>query len=211
MTSVSVIMTVFVLNLHYRNPDNKPVPSWLRRCFVKKTRNGGLAFRQNYPYIEEVYTDDQSNHVRTVPLRLTIENLAQELKDELDPSEAPPPCEMPLNEMPNARAPHPRFNPPGYSEVTQHDNSTRLRYHTNTNSAHSRNSQSPSFTKSGDILGALRKIIERYERDDCEEAMLYEWRQVAIGVDRILFWIFLVGTLGSTLVVLIVAPITKFI
>ena len=209
MTSVSVIMTVFVLNLHYRSPDNNPVPHWLRGCFVKKTRGGRLALRSHYPYVEEVYTDDQSNCVRTVPVKLTIENLAQELRDELETSDVLPP-DTPNNEPPITRAP-PRFDPPGYREVTQND-SSRLQYvPPNMNSIPTPAGSSASFSRSGDILTALRKIIQRYERDDTEDAILYEWRQVANGVDRILFWIFTVGTLGSTIIVLIVAPMTKFI
>ena len=48
MTSVSVIMTVFVLNLHYRGPNLKPLPQWLRRCFVKgaRSREKGLCFNK---------------------------------------------------------------------------------------------------------------------------------------------------------------------
>lgn len=35
MTSVSVIFTVFVLNLHHRGPNRKRVPYWLRKLIVK--------------------------------------------------------------------------------------------------------------------------------------------------------------------------------
>ena len=62
-----------------------------------------------------------------------------------------------------------------------------------------------------EILNALRKIIERYDRDDTEGEQIYEWRQVALGVDRLLFWIFLFGTLSSTIIVLIIAPVTKWL
>ncbi|ESP05440.1 hypothetical protein LOTGIDRAFT_52159, partial [Lottia gigantea] len=34
LTSVSVIMTVFVLNLHHRGPDKRSVPRWLRKLFL---------------------------------------------------------------------------------------------------------------------------------------------------------------------------------
>uniref|UniRef100_A0A1I8J982 Neur_chan_LBD domain-containing protein n=1 Tax=Macrostomum lignano TaxID=282301 RepID=A0A1I8J982_9PLAT len=36
MTSVSVIMTVFVLNLHHRGPSRSPVPNWLRRLLLQQ-------------------------------------------------------------------------------------------------------------------------------------------------------------------------------
>jgi Neurotransmitter-gated ion-channel transmembrane region len=45
MTSVSVIMTVFVLNLHYRGPDDRPVPGWLRRILGTRTLRRGLSIK----------------------------------------------------------------------------------------------------------------------------------------------------------------------
>ena len=61
-----------------------------------------------------------------------------------------------------------------------------------------------------DILNALKRILKRYERDDDEDELIHEWRLVALGVDRILFWVFVFGTLSSTTIVLIVAPIMKW-
>lgn len=31
ITSISVVMTVIVLNCHYKGPDAKSVPAWMRR------------------------------------------------------------------------------------------------------------------------------------------------------------------------------------
>ncbi len=53
MTSISVIMTVFVLNLHYRGPNLKPVPQWIRKCFIRGTRSKekkGLCFNKRSPH-----------------------------------------------------------------------------------------------------------------------------------------------------------------
>ena len=60
-----------------------------------------------------------------------------------------------------------------------------------------------------EVLNALRTIVNRYEREDKYGAVMYEWRQIAVSVDRILFWIFLVGTLSSTIIVLVIIPLTK--
>lgn len=48
MTSISVIMTVFVLNLHYRGPDDRPVPRWLRRLLGYQTLHRGLTIRRRF-------------------------------------------------------------------------------------------------------------------------------------------------------------------
>ena len=185
--------------------------------------------------------------MQNVPLRLTIENLAQELKDELDNCTAAD-YTLPLEPS----APHPtgssrhsrhEKDPPYYHEavakypplssqgrgiphVNQHGRhpyqgpSNHHTCHLGAGQSGAASASTAGHTGSGtgtattrtneEILNALRKIIERYERDDSEEEMMYEWRQVALAVDRILFWIFFIGTLSSTILILIVAPITKF-
>lgn len=204
MTSVSVIMTVFVLNLHHRGPNNKPVPVWLRRIFLRRRMTRGLIFTKNNPetarFVDEYLTDDQTNYVKNVSLRLTIENLAQELKEELDNCTS----DFSIGEPPEGSAPLAGSYEGQYHELSQSEFQPRPP------SLYGGSKAQCSKTNE-DILNALRKIIERYERDDSEEETMYEWRQVALAVDRILFWIFLFGTLASTIVVLIVAPITKWL
>ena len=39
MTSVSVMMTVFILNLHYRGPKNSEVPFWLQQILSLSITN----------------------------------------------------------------------------------------------------------------------------------------------------------------------------
>ena len=197
LTSISVILTVFVLNLHYRGPDETPVPPWLRKIFIRKKVSRGLCFKRNSPYIDEYMSDEQSHYVKNVSLKLTIENLAQELKEELDN------CVTSdfMSETPSSHTDSSRYGDGGHYDPevpAQHRRNLAM---------YARN----SFRTNEDILSALKKIIERYERDDNQEAVMYEWRQVAVAVDRILFWIFLLATMSSTIIVLIVAPITKFI
>ena len=200
--------------------------------------------------VDGYYGDDHSNYVQNVPLRLTIENLAQELKDELDNCTAAD-YTLPLEpSAPHASSRHTRHDkdPPYYHEAVarypplnsqgrshapanypgRHPHQGPVNHHTchqgssqssapsasaagHTGSGHTGSGASAATARTNEeILNALRKIIERYERDDSEEEMMYEWRQVALAVDRILFWIFFIGTLSSTILILIVAPITKF-
>ena len=218
MTSVSVIMTVFVLNLHHRGPNNKPVPTWLRRLLLRRRVRRGLCFSKQAPaddtahFVDEYLTDGHSNYIKNVSLRLTIENLAQELKEELDH------CTVGggeyglggvvggLAEPPVGGGGGPGLAYEGqYQEIPQAETQPNNRRPAGLYSRH-------QCTKTNEeILNALKKIIERYERDDSEEEVMYEWRQVALAVDRVLFWVFLFGTLASTIVVLIVAPITKWL
>ncbi|NP_001297424.1 acetylcholine receptor subunit alpha-type acr-16-like precursor [Aplysia californica] len=89
LTSVSVIMTVFVLNLHHRGPQKQSVPDWLRRLFLgaRSGRRRPSCFRNSDRMGRLHYTGvpgvDTNCVVRDVSLKLTLENLAQDLRDEL--------------------------------------------------------------------------------------------------------------------------------
>ncbi|VDK53375.1 unnamed protein product [Gongylonema pulchrum] len=39
MTSISVVMTVMVLNFHHRGPFDRPVPPWIRTFVLQKLRS----------------------------------------------------------------------------------------------------------------------------------------------------------------------------
>lgn len=56
---------------------------------------------------------------------------------------------------------------------------------------------------------ALRQLLRRQEADDSTGRALSEWRQVAVMADRILFWFFLVITMVSSLLFLVVLPVYK--
>ena len=196
MTSISVIMTVFVLNLHYRGPSRYRVPPWVRR-YILGTLARGLCMRQEPSILDDYYGGSgNTNYIKNLSLKLTIENLAQELKEEIENNERTT-AETALN--------HERvtmIDPQVDYGNTQNQNDRR---------------HNVAFTRFGsakaneDILTALKQIIDRYERDDVDEQIMQEWRQVAQVVDKLLFWIFLTGTVISTSLVLIAAPVTRML
>lgn len=51
--------------------------------------------------------------------------------------------------------------------------------------------------------------MSRYDDDDAAAQLLYDWRQLAVSVDQLLFWVFVVATVSSTLVTLVVIPLTR--
>lgn len=214
LTSVSVILTVFVLNLHYRGPHSKPVPRWLRRLMGLSRRRRrrvvqhGLTFRRRrdrspdkegqedpVPFLVDGYFGGASGsgrcrrgggdaYVQNVSLKMTMENLADELKQELDAghgNDGGVGGSVPSS----SRTPG---GPPGPAGDAIHRQAA---------------------LSNQEILRALQKVVERYELDDREEATVYEWRQMAVAVDRVLFWVFMVGTLSSTVLILGIVPLTK--
>lgn len=249
LTSISVIMTVLVLNLHFRGPSDSPVPGWLRFLFVGsrgrakgvkellKRRKGHDTFncKQSLRFVDKYINSSETTleyrYQQGSSLRDTIDNLAQELKDELDQSKTA--TKATGYSSPRASFVHDFGNvthtfqteytggdsaeEDNKDEHVTHDFNQRYnlssRYHQSSTSATStaRHLAYEGVKSNSEILSAMKKIIERYEKDDNEEEMLFQWRQVAVGVDRILFVIFLIATTTATLVILIVAPITKFI
>ncbi|KAL8562649.1 hypothetical protein ACOMHN_011221 [Nucella lapillus] len=86
LTSVSVIMTVFVLNLHHRGPDKRAIPTWIRRLFLGSVRSRGSLFSHSFGGHGHAMTSsgNEGSHVmRNLTLKVTLENLAHELRDEL--------------------------------------------------------------------------------------------------------------------------------
>ncbi|KAL4227278.1 hypothetical protein ACF0H5_012724 [Mactra antiquata] len=60
-----------------------------------------------------------------------------------------------------------------------------------------------------EILNSLKRILEKHEREDKDYEIIQEWRRVAQCVDRILFFIFFIATMSSTIGILVVAPATQ--
>ena len=60
-----------------------------------------------------------------------------------------------------------------------------------------------------EILQSLRILISRQQKQDMDLKRMNEWRSIAIAVDRILFWIFFAITTVSSIVFLLILPLTK--
>ncbi len=273
LTSVSVVLTVLILNLHFRRPSDTVVPSWIRRCLLRGDAGSrrGLSFRAaNSSCVDEYVVDGDSQAMKTVPLRLTIENLARELHDELTVrrqsslrsrrgpsvptagadtnSELASPSskltsagDVPGGGVPDGGVPGggvPGGGVPGGGgrngithTVTHQPKPTNGKALSGTSRkmgldgrygciandgcdvplASGEDAETGSSGTNEEILEALKSVIGKYEREDLYEEVLYEWRRLAAIVDRFLFWVFLLGTIASTLLILVVAPATKML
>jgi hypothetical protein len=76
MTSVSVMMTVFVLNLHYRGPKKNEIPFWLQQLLslslanivqtVSKSKRSKMLFKIKKPTQNRKSSHDINEH-RNIP------------------------------------------------------------------------------------------------------------------------------------------------
>ena len=200
LTSVSVIMTVMVLNLHFRGPRDAPVPGWLKFLFVGRGKVPGLnTHLQNSPFMDKVTSNSSFRQRRSTSLRITIENLAQELQDDYRMGETESFSTRNNNEMSS-----------NIRNDLLSDTSDQGVHSLRGSMASDLSNQRAGLRTNEEILNVMKSIISRYERDDCQEDRLHEWRQVAVGVDKVLFSIFLTSTVGATVVLLILAPILRF-
>ncbi|KAG8185244.1 hypothetical protein JTE90_002770 [Oedothorax gibbosus] len=197
ITSISVVVTVVVLNFHYRGPSRKEVPQYLRElilqrfascnCFGSSSKS---AARRNY---------DAGIHVppsfKGDSFRLTIDSLHEELKD-MNP-------DLTCNES------------PGAMNIGSDLTTSKRRSHTVPVSKSHVNGASPGSVGSSstriqaEILRALQYLLHRQELEDHRVRVVNEWRQIALAFDRILFWIFFVVTVVSSLSFLVIVPLHR--
>ncbi|ESP05438.1 hypothetical protein LOTGIDRAFT_152289 [Lottia gigantea] len=60
-----------------------------------------------------------------------------------------------------------------------------------------------------DLLGKVHELMCRESEKDRNEFLCKQWQEVGIVVDRVLFWIFVLGTFMSTIYLLVIMPSTK--
>lgn len=188
LTSISVIMTVLVLNLHHRGPDRQEIPQWMRHTVLGKLRQLFCINDPTTPLINA----EETKILRSMSLKLTLDNIAQELQNEIQLENGLADTVVTDSQGTSLHSPRDvRFN------SLQTDNLRRNRMKSNRHSYSRLNDE---------ILQSLRRIIDRHEREDHEFEITKDWRRVAQVVDRILFWVFFIGTSLSTIVVLVICP-----
>lgn len=60
-----------------------------------------------------------------------------------------------------------------------------------------------------EILRTLQYLLQRQELEDHRIRVVNEWRQMALVLDRVLFWIFFVVTVMSSLSFLVIVPLHR--
>jgi len=195
LTSLSVIMTVFVLNLHHRGPNRVEVPYWIRHLCLGKLQS--IFCINSEKKCATYLTPHDSKFLRTMSLKVTLDNIAQELQNEIQMENGMADTIVTEREGTTIHdRKDNRFAPTNGESVRRHHRQTLSRGH--------------SYNKTHDeIIQSLKRILEKHEREDRDYEIIQDWRRVAQVVDRILFWIFFFGTLTSTLAILVIAPASK--
>jgi hypothetical protein len=154
------------------------------------------------PYTNFREPPKQSNNslMRRMSLKLTIDNLQEELMQDMGLERRMSYCESRLTRQAhgNCVGRETTFANIGEPETIALNRTVRP------------TSQSNTLARSQlheEVLKTLQVLISRQELDDECEEIANEWRQVAQVIDRLLFWVFLLATVVITLVLLIIIPL----
>lgn len=195
ITSVSVVMTVVVLNFHYCGPNRKEVPEVLRTFlrnrlglrFLKRpptrtTSHNAVPISTNTTYYDSCpvgYAKEAQTYstmlTRSENLRLTIDNMQDEMKDS--------------------------------QEYSSNESMSNLNLSDYTNMNHRRHCSRQNKVVQDEILKTLRHLTLKQEQEENQKRIAHEWRQIAQLIDTILFWFFLVGTFASSVTLLVILPL----
>ncbi|CAF1335472.1 unnamed protein product [Adineta steineri] len=175
MTSVSVMMTVFVLNLHYRGPKKNEIPFWFQQLLslslaniirsyqrTKKTKN----FHKNKRDSSKKYKIHDDDRIRTITDGATA------------------------------------------TQMDVDDNQER-KFLDNKNKNHSSSRTRSVNTIHDEIQDTLHGLLRKQKELDHDLRVTNDWRAMATKVDKILFYIFLLLTVISTLGLLVVVPLSR--
>lgn len=195
LTSISVILTVCVLKLHHCGPRQTEVPCWLRFLVLRIMAT-------------------------LVTCRLPPANRPRRHKrHKKGNSDNPDVCLRLVNDYThNKHSPVAEFRN-SHSKV--HDSDKTYNDITTTNLSEVNHQppvdSSPSMSPSDirrlkvmeEILRYLKIMVAKRDDDDSQAELVNEWQQVAAVMDRFLFWLFLLATIVSTVVMMVVVPLLR--
>ncbi|KAL3865422.1 hypothetical protein ACJMK2_042812 [Sinanodonta woodiana] len=214
--SVSVILTVLVLKLHHCSPHQRPIPHWVRRyvlsslgryvrCsiipnFRKYFRTGKYLEPSEQSLANTTDHDDIQNQ-----LAKKVESLIREHKSVFD-------------DVNRNTGTQPKCVMSKMNDIQMNDNRINVDFRENTTtSSRSSNIDEEVFpkpdktqTSSEEILKYLKILVAKNDERDAEGDIINEWKQVALVVDRMLFWIFLASTIFSSIIILVIVPAAHY-
>ena len=187
MVSLSLAMSVVVLNLHHRGPETSPVPKWLRKIVLGPI--GKFCLMRKTTFNQELYKRSQKaqqcqgtrllNHYE---LDSYDGNYWDEDRDVIDTTS---------NGGGNTRLDRMDRNPrPCSGPVTSHSRS-----------GHNNSMRAREISLLRKIHEDFRFMKETQKKKDVEEKCHNEWKQVALVVDRVFMFIYLIGMIATILII----------
>lgn len=213
VASVSVILTVVVLKLHHCSPNQKKIPPWVRHYVLgylaRIVRCSCIHSKCPIPNRRSTSASDADidmkdlqtkllRQMETVTLnngnnRLNVDNISRlHLGNHLKNSS--------MNDMNSSRVNL------DFKDISVSNRSSMIEEDLVSGSRKDR-----GFTTMEDILKYLKVLVVKSDAEDAEHEVVDEWKQVALVVDRLFFWMFLLITVLSSVIILVIVPSFKIV
>jgi len=177
------MLTVFILQLRYAGPAHRRrVPSWMRRLFVFRVGTAlGVRHRPISRYRPSPAAVNQAVLLSAGPCRRARPANSVDLEvGTVSPVGAYLPLAVRSARESSMERADSQQQPPG-RETARADLVTRH----------------------------LTIYLDRQRAEQEFEDIITEWQLLALIFDRLMFWVFLIGTATSTIFILVVLPLTK--
>ncbi|CAH1773153.1 unnamed protein product, partial [Owenia fusiformis] len=180
MCTLSVCLTVLVLNFHHRNPDMYRMPNWVRTLICEW---GAWIVRMHRPGRDiSRRTLIRKSDMRDLEKQLQpSKSLITNIRDDDDYYPYPSPFPATNGGMPNMRN-------AGMHNIQPDDNFNMTK------------------TELKMILRELRFITNKIKEDNENGEEINDWKFAAMVIDRMCLWVFLAYTVASTLGVFFCIP-----
>ena len=214
VTSVSVILTVFVLKLHHCAPNQKRVPSWVRhyvlgflarivRCSCVSAKVQYIQARKTRKRTSDNGFNDTEASTKLIN---DVESLTRNhLKIDTISGSFKRNCNHTSSFINDIR--DSKMN----LDVRDNSMSNRSSF---TEEDLNLNTRKDTCIRKGsmdEILKYLKFMVAKSDAEDAATDIADEWKQVALVVDRLFFWLFLLLTIFSTIILLVIVPAFKYI
>ncbi|KAK3097242.1 hypothetical protein FSP39_007950 [Pinctada imbricata] len=182
MSGLSVVFSVFVLNIHHKGILARAPPSWLKAI----SRLVAKLFCMNVRLDGSIY-EYQDNSVSYSPGNISFRTNEN---DSLLFNDLQRQCHNQLHV--------------DMSEVTPDTINDVVNQNINVVTAPPRKS---AFDR--EILSYFKHVMTSHERTMTERQVIHEWQEIARVMDKLFFWLFLTITTVSTICLLVISPMTK--
>ncbi|KAL4227937.1 hypothetical protein ACF0H5_013376 [Mactra antiquata] len=191
MSALSVVFSVCVLNFHHKRIGTKPPPYWLKAIatIASHVTCGKIKFSDTRTSLPpKISNTTNTEHNVT---RVDFDN--SKYKDETDTESREQLLDIHSTPM----------------CVENQMNGTCSNRHNNVHT-NGRTQQHLPVVETM-VLEYVNRLLSKYDRSTDENRFLNDWREIARIFDRVLFVIFGLVTVSSTLTILVICPFTKAI
>ena len=215
VASVSVILTVVVLKLHHCSPNQQRIPGWVRHLILghlaKIVRCGCVTLPcRPQDCFRKARTKENSTEMRVLQTKLlremeSLTSKASTCINRINDRNARnrvinKTINSSSNELTGSRA-----------NLELRDLSVSDRSSTVEEDISANIKRDASATALEEIHRCLKVLVMRSDAEDAETEVVDEWKQVALVVDRLFFWLFMLITIVSSIIILVIVPSFKYI